>query len=282
MNILLKYILTATPVVIPTMTHSIKFLEDGTLLFETLQEYLQDSPDFLVVGVLGNQGSGKTTIMNLLAQNKMTEQFKNNLFNCNEINESIKILTESVSNLKTDENETEKKNLIFNPQSLEQIEVGNFGTNGIDIYITSNRVFLLDCQPFMSAAALDEIVQSDFKRTVAGEFLPIENCAEIQSLQLATFLLSVCHVVLLVEDWFMDTNVPRFLQTAEMLKPSIPTPEEDYMEYFPHVLIVHNRATLQDFTPTQYGVMQQIYRSDIFFFTVFIPELKLKKINKNF
>lgn len=250
------------------MTQSLKLLDDNNLAIETVQEYLQDSPDFLVVGVLGSQGTGKSTILNLLAQNVLTEQFKLDLFNPHGVEthspESIKILTENVSNLKVNSEENSvkvtKKQLIFNPQSLEHVEIGNHETNGIDIFITSNRVFLLDCQPIMSAAALDEIVQNDFKKTVAGEFLPIENCAEIQSLQLATFILSVCHVVLIVEDWFLDTNIVRFLQTAEMLKPSIPMAEEDFMEYFPHVMIIHNKASLQDFTPHQFGIMQQVYR----------------------
>lgn len=30
---------------------------------------------------------------------------------------------------------------------------------------------------------------------------------EMVSLQLAAFLLSVCHVVLLVQDWFFDPNI---------------------------------------------------------------------------
>lgn len=35
--------------------------------------------------------------------------------------------------------------------------------------------------------------------------------------------------------------------------------EEDFMEYFPHVLLVHNRATLEDFTPIRFNLIQQIY-----------------------
>ena len=43
---------------------------------------------------------------------------------------------------------------------------------------------------------------------------------QIQSIELACFILSVCHVVLSTEDWFMDVNLFRNLQTAEMLMPS--------------------------------------------------------------
>lgn len=202
----------------PVMSESVKLIEDGVFALDTIQEYLQDSPDFLVVGVLGCQGVGKSTIMNLLAQNKLTSQIKHDLFNYSatqNATEPIKILTDNVAQLKVqDATDTSDKtkhthNLCFKPQSLEQVEVGNYGTSGVDLYVTSNRVFLLDCQPVISAAILDEIVQSDFKRTMAGEFLPIENCAEINSLQLATFILSVCHVVILVQDWFFDSNFVR-------------------------------------------------------------------------
>lgn len=42
----------------------------------------------------------------------------------------------------------------------------------------------------------------------------------------------------------------RFLQTAEMLKPSSTTSmDQDYVEYYPHVVFLHNKAGLQDFTP---------------------------------
>lgn len=237
-------------------------------MYEYVQEYMQESQDFLVVGVLGSQGAGKSTILNLIAQTKLTQQIKTEIFEMPGIdasqNDAIKILTENIANVKVnqDENEQKKalKHLIFNPQSWEQVQIGNYGTSGVDVFVTSNRVILLDCQPIISASALDETVQSDFKRTVAGEFLAMENTAEIQSLQLATFMLSVCHVVLVVEDWFLDSNVVRFLQTAEMLKPSMPTNEEEFMDYFPHVMIIHNKATLQDFTPTHFAMMQNVYR----------------------
>ncbi|GLV35793.1 uncharacterized protein CBL_01055 [Carabus blaptoides fortunei] len=245
----------------PVMSESVKLIEDGVFVQDIVQEYLQDSPDFLVVGVLGGQGVGKSTIMNLLAQNK---QLHRDLFNYT-ATQPIKILTDSLAQLKVNNTDDagDKVKPSFKPQSLEQIEVGSYGTSGVDLYVTSNRVFLLDCQPVISAAILDEIVQSDFKRSMAGEFLPIENCAEINSLQMATFVLSVCHVVLLVQDWFFDSNFVRFLQTAEMLKPSIPTAEEEFMEYFPHVLLVHNRASLEDFTPIRFNLIQQIYQ-DVF------------------
>lgn len=78
--------------------------------------------------------------------------------------------------------------------------------------VTSNRVILLDSQPVLSAAVMDKLVQQENKKIpqpCSVEFSSIENAMEVQSLQIAAFLLSVCHVVLLVQDWFFDPNIVR-------------------------------------------------------------------------
>lgn len=178
-----------------------------------------------MIGVLGNQGTGKSSILNLLAQSKITNCLKRDVFEYKEPVPtetsifadnnltSMKLSTESHLQPKYQQND-----IIFKPQTIQQIENGHPGTSGVDFYITNNRVFLLDCQPIISTAVLDEIVNSDLKRsTIAGEFLPIENCAEIQSLQFATFILSVCHVVLLVQDWFFDSNFVRYVLIYQLM-----------------------------------------------------------------
>lgn len=43
----------------------------------------------------------------------------------------------------------------------------------------------------------------------------------MQSIELACFVLSVCNVVILAEDWFTDPNLFRVIQTAEMLMPNM-------------------------------------------------------------
>lgn len=42
-----------------------------------------------------------------------------------------------------------------------------------------------------------------------------------QSLQLTTFLMQVCHTILVCVDWFVDLNVIRTIRTAEMLRPTV-------------------------------------------------------------
>ena len=54
-----------------------------------------------------------------------------------------------------------------------------------------------------------------------NDFKYYENFIEIQSIELACFVLSVCNVVLLTEDWFIDPGLFKILHTAEMLMPNI-------------------------------------------------------------
>lgn len=99
---------------------------------------------------------------------------------------------------------------VFKIQSLEDIENCANATQGIDIYVSPDRVIFLDCQPFLSVAVLDDLVESENKRTnLVSEFIPLENSGEIQGLQYTAFLMSVCHILLVVQDWFFDSNVVR-------------------------------------------------------------------------
>jgi len=113
------------------------------------------------------------------------------------------------------------RNFYFKPQSLEHHELGGHCTTGVDLLVTSNRVILLDTQPMLSASVMDRLVQQENKKFTGTDFASTENAMEIQSLQLAAFLLSVCHVVILVQDWFFDPNLVRCDTTIKLLKPFI-------------------------------------------------------------
>lgn len=98
------------------------------------------------------------------------------------------------------------RNHPFSPQRIQQQELGGQGTIGVDAFVTPDRVILLDSQPLLSAAAVDRLATQDAKR---HDFTPAENAVETQSLQLTAFLLSVCHVVILMQDWFFDPTLLR-------------------------------------------------------------------------
>lgn len=50
----------------PEMSRCIKFMDENMQLCENASEYLHEQQDFLVVGCLGTQAVGKSTIMSLL------------------------------------------------------------------------------------------------------------------------------------------------------------------------------------------------------------------------
>lgn len=95
-------------------------------------------------------------------------------------------------------------------ESYEQQENASFCTSGIDFVITANRMILLDTQPMLSGDIMEKITQETKKiLPPCSVDIATDNVMEVQSLQIAAFILSVCHVVLVVQDWFFDPNILR-------------------------------------------------------------------------
>lgn len=203
------------------MTNSIKLVDENMQLCEGPLDFLYDQQDFLVVGCLGTQGVGKSTIMSLLASSDISD--------------------------------------IYPIQNISQQESGSNCTNGIDFYVSKNRIIYLDTQPILSSSIIDNTTLFDQKKGTS-DFVNPETNLELQSLQFAAFLFSVCHVIIFVQDWFVDPNLVRFLQTAEMLKPASTTNmDQDYVEYYPHIIFLHNKAELEDFMPSTLEMMKEFY-----------------------
>lgn len=108
-------------------------------------------------------------------------------------------------------NDKEEVGSIHKIETVEDIENGVNATHGITIYVSPSRMIFLDCQPILSLAVLDRLIENENKRSsLVGDFVPVENSGEILGLQLTGFLMSVCHVLLVVQDWFFDSNVVRY------------------------------------------------------------------------
>ncbi|XP_058679121.1 nonsense-mediated mRNA decay factor SMG9 isoform X2 [Ammospiza caudacuta] len=236
------------------MKSSIKLVDEQMNWCDSALEFLLEQTDVLVVGALGLQGTGKSTVMSLLAGNQPEE---------------------------------DPRSFVFRPQPPELRERGGAQTGGIDLFITQERVLFLDTQPILSPAHLDHLINND--RKLPPEFALPHAYVETQSLQIAAFLFTVCHVVLLVQDWFTDLGLYRFLQTAEMVKPPTPSPSHDSSgagpeepsEYYPHLampgraqvcpgvpgcainpllpaVFVQTRAAPECFSPRRLGQMQRV------------------------
>lgn len=213
------------------MKTSIKLVDEQMNWCDSALEFLLEQTDVLVVGALGLQGTGKSTVLSLLAGNQPEE---------------------------------DPRSFVFRPQPPELRERGGAQTGGIDLFVTQERVLFLDTQPILSPAHLDHLINND--RKLPPEFALPHAYVETQSLQIAAFLFTVCHVVLLVQDWFTDLGLYRFLQTAEMVKPPTPSPSHDSSgagaeepsEYYPHLVFVQTRAPPECFSPRRLAQMQRV------------------------
>ena len=170
---------------------TVKMLDSSLHWIDEGIELLQDQNDFMVVGVIGMQGVGKSTILSIISGNHFKES---------------------------------QKMFLFKQQTPEVKERASHMTNGIDMAVTNERLILLDTQPILSSSFLEQSIPYD--RKSSGDYIG-SSSVEIQSLQLAAFLLTACHVLIVVQDWFTDTHIYKFLQTAEMLKPVTSPPSHD-------------------------------------------------------
>lgn len=145
--ILNKFLLAHLPSAPKEMTKSVKLLEDGAINVENLQDFVQENNDFLVVGVVGAQGVGKSTLLNLLATNKVTEDLKRAVFTDVkpttpvEDVDAIQIFNDTIVNLKiSDDGLQEVDNSIFKVKNNADFEIDSSTTYGVDCFITENRV----------------------------------------------------------------------------------------------------------------------------------------------
>ena len=84
----------------------------------------------------------------------------------------------------------------------------------------------------------------------------------LKSIQLCSWLLSVCHVVLVLHDQAPDLNLIKLIQTAEMLKPQTAAPDgTDNTDFSPQVVSIMNRATRDLYQPSNYQACELVISS---------------------
>ena len=95
-------------------------------------------------------------------------------------------------------------------------------------------------------------------------------------------------MVLAIQDHFVDTCLIEMLHTSNMLRPSTPAlvtitngmgaddstnGQQQLTEYFPELIIVHNKAQLEDFSPSRIRKTQKFYSN------VFAKQSQVGQIN---
>ncbi len=214
---------------LPVPSRCFKLIDENQFS-ESIMSYLsEDNTDFRVVGIVGQQSTGKTCLINAL------------------VNE-------------TQGGEPARH---FRPQSFDKQMLSEQCTNGVNVWIGPNRVIYLDTQGLMSGAVLDRVIVQAEKKY--SEFGSAENTLEVQSLQLLGFLMNICHVIIVVQDWFCDEDQLFQLKIAESLKPRQPAPAtlEDHaqiVDYYPDLLFVQNKASSGDFSTTVLNAKRQHLR----------------------
>ncbi|KAK2425770.1 hypothetical protein P8452_40561 [Trifolium repens] len=162
--------------------------------FDRFLPFLTENTDFTVIGVIGSPGVGKSTIMN----------------------ELYGFDSSSPGMLPP-----------FTIQSEENRAMARHCSIGIEPRISSERIILLDTQPVFSASVLAEMMRPDGSSTISvlsRESLSAELAHELMGIQLAVFLASVCHILLVVSEGVDDDSMWHLMSTVDLLKHDISDP----------------------------------------------------------
>lgn len=178
---------------------------------------MKNNTDFLVIGVVGTQGVGKSTILNLLANEQLNYDYYNKVF-------------------------VEEDSIFPTKLKLNKCSARS-RTESTHMFITSDRMILLDTPPVLSNA---------YKKDMTNN--------ELEDLGSVICLMSVCHLLLVVQDDYFNLNFLNLLRFAELMKPSQDV-KPFLHDYFPNILFVKNRAKRLDFTPASQACMEKMYKA---------------------
>ncbi|CAM0141627.1 unnamed protein product [Umbelopsis sp. WA50703] len=184
---------------------------------ETTLRALADYPGHFVVGIIGKQGVGKSTILSSF---------------------------------------TEQTDKTFN--TVAPAKVFDHQTSGIDMYVTSERIILLDTQPVLSWSVIEQTLRHG---TTDG--LSPDIWRDLKALHSIMFMLSISDVVLVVSEGAdVDYDTIRCVKRADMLKHGLPefpliSPEKlgisrPDIHSQPQVVFVNNKCQDLEFSQKVY------------------------------
>eukprot|EP01105_Mastigella_eilhardi_P018919 TRINITY_DN4421_c0_g1_i1.p2 TRINITY_DN4421_c0_g1~~TRINITY_DN4421_c0_g1_i1.p2 ORF type:complete len:342 (+),score=80.75 TRINITY_DN4421_c0_g1_i1:66-1028(+) len=146
--------------------------------------HLTDVEAFKVVGVLGRQEVGKSFVMSYLSGH------------------------------------TETDKLPSMPSTALPTALPPTHSSGVDLAISPEHLLFLDSQALFGPHHLSYLMSDDSPFPVG--VTSYEDLLNIQSLQIAAFVLSVCHIVVVVQDVMPDIKLWQWLSAADMLRSCIP------------------------------------------------------------
>ncbi|EDV95346.1 protein SMG9 [Drosophila grimshawi] len=201
----------------PRMTRPTPLLNANARKF-----FHKSNTDFTVIGVLGAQSVGKSTLLNLLAQERSSDyDYYQHLFapDANECIFPIRHRSKSQQTASSSSASVVAK-YVLRPR-----------TDCLLFFITRERYVLLDSAPMLTGDGTAK----------DADHLDLHTLSSMMQ------LLSVCHILLLAID---DINLEqlRLLHAALRLRPRNPN-KSHVPDYLPQVLFVRTRAQRQHFEP---------------------------------
>ncbi|KAL3102349.1 hypothetical protein niasHS_003758 [Heterodera schachtii] len=192
------------------MDASIRLIDDEMELIDAVKDFLIESnTKYSVIGAIGAQGTGKSTILSMLAGNNPVDMYRQ---------------------------------YIFRPAAREAVEACRYQTTKVSVYVVPKlRTFFLDCQPLNCAPLLEDFCRA--RRVKGAEAL---DAIEVESLHLLLLLYSVCHSVVLCVDWFIDLSIVRRLMRIELFYPIL-FPQSEARRV--NLVVLHQRAKSIDLEP---------------------------------
>eukprot|EP01135_Chromosphaera_perkinsii_P009359 Nk52_evm35s1737 gene=Nk52_evmTU35s1737 len=228
------------------------------------KEFLKGFSRHRVIGVLGGQGVGKSTILGMLGQRRTEDNTFMGYMNAGL--SSGKSVGPSGNQRP---NRQRFQDVIFPAQTEDCFLSASFQTSGIDMHVSDEGVIFLDTQPVLSPAVLEQVLSKEHEANFPNFIISPVHYVEYTSLLMVLFLFSVCHVVVVVQDWVADHALLKLLKTAEMILPFSfnsgqianstngaivgeskkgAAPLGNYSLNFPHTVFVYNRIPPELFT----------------------------------
>lgn len=222
------------------MRRPFRLIDDDFHLCEgstALNAYLLEQTNFLVVGVVGRQGVGKSSVAAMLAGQSPHQG--------------------SVEDSSS-----------FRLAGASQATRCSHATKGLDVWVTNQRMLVLDFPAMLGTGVMDATTGRGADHAALCQAVPLELQVYAKALQFLSLALKVCHAVVLVQDALPHaTEMLRCLQLASVMTKSL-APEKpcvgstrgapqtgpsmrglsqgDDEKRSPSLLVVHNKTGPRD------------------------------------